>query len=160
MMYAQHEGGELSDWDGGPLQRQDDTHPVVFVGEGSHAAYFSSERWFGKSAQSGFGCDDTRGPIDYVNPAVVPLTGDESWLAFTGRWGEEQPSFNNGPTGPATKTQWASPITWVDDEGRVGRGRVAERRVRSPPRRSASTVRVGSVGVPALPRLAAPCRCS
>ena len=120
VMYAQHEGGELSDWEGGPLQRQGDTHPVVFVGEGSHASYFSSERWFGKSAQSGFGCDDTRGPIDYVSPAVVPLTGGESWLAFTGRWGEEQPSFNNGPTGPATKSQWTSPITWVEEEGRVG----------------------------------------
>ena len=120
VMYAQHEGGELSAWDGGPLQRREGTHPVVFAGEGSHAAYFSSERWFGKSAQSGFGCDDTRAPITEVSPAVVRLRGDESWLAFTGRWGEQQPSFNNGPTGPSTKTQWVSPVTWMADEGRVG----------------------------------------
>lgn len=120
VMFAQHEGGELSDWNGGPLQRRDDTHPVVFVGEGSHASYFSSERWFGKSAQSGFGCDDTRPTLDEVSPQVVRLRGDEPWLAFTGRWGEEQPSFNNGPTGPSTKTQWASPVTWVEEEGRVG----------------------------------------
>ncbi len=120
VMFAQHEGGELSDWEGGPLQRVDDTHPVVYVGEGSHASYFSSERWFGKSAQSGFGCDDTRAPIDQVSPEVVRLTGDESWLAYTGRWGEQQKSFNNGPTGPATKSQWAAPVTWVHEEGRVG----------------------------------------
>ena len=126
VMYAQHEGGELSDWDGGPSQRRDGTHPVVFVGEGSHAAYFSSERWFGKSAQSGFGCDDTRAPIDEVSPTVVHLRGDESWLAFTGRWGEQQPSFNNGPTGPSTKTQWASPVTWVAGGGSGRRRRAAE----------------------------------
>jgi hypothetical protein len=120
VMYAQHEGGEVSDWDGGPLQRRDGTHPVVYVGEGSHAAYFSSERWFGKSAQSGFGCDDTRPVVDEVSPQVVRLDGDEPWLAFTGRWGERQPSFNNGPTGPSTKSQWASPVTWVSEEGRVG----------------------------------------
>jgi hypothetical protein len=111
---------ELSDWNGGPLQRRDGTHPVVFVGEGSHASYFSSERWFGKSAQSGFGCDDTRPVVDEVSPEVVQLQGDEPWLAFRGRWGEQQPSFNNGPTGPSTKTQWASPVTWVNEEGRVG----------------------------------------
>ena len=119
-MFAQHEGGEYSPWQGGPLERVDDTHSVVYVAEGSHAAYFSSERWFGKSAQSGFGCDDTRAPIDNVTPTVVPLTGDEPWLAFLGRWGEEQKSFNNGPTGPATKTSWDHPVSWVDDEGRVG----------------------------------------
>ena len=120
VMYAQHEGGELSAWDGGPLQRRDGTHPVVFAAEGSHAAYFSAERWFGKSAQSGFGCDDTRPPTVEVSPRLVPLRGDESWLAFTGRWGEQQPSFNNGPTGPATKSQWSAPVTWVEHEGRVG----------------------------------------
>ena len=120
VMYAQHEGGELSDWNGGPLQRRAGTHPMVFVGEGSHASYFSSERWFGKSAQSGFGCDDTRPVVDEVSPRVVRLRGDEPWVAFTGRWGEQQPSFNNGPTGPATKMQWASPVTWVNAEGRVG----------------------------------------
>ena len=143
-MYAQHEGGELSDWDGGPLQRRDGTHPLVFVGEGSHASYFSSERWFGKSAQSGFGCDDTRAPGDEVSPAVVRLTGDEAWLGFTGRWGEQQPSFNNGPTGPSTKTQWASPVTWVVEEGRVG---AAELPSEGSFATSAfcATVRVGSV---------------
>jgi hypothetical protein len=120
VMYAQHEGGELSDWDAGPLQRRDGTHPVVFVGEGSHASYFSSEHWFGKSAQSGFGCDNTSAPVQEFSPTVLRLSGDEGWLSFIGRWGEQQPSFNNGPTGPSTKSQWLSPVTWVYEEGRVG----------------------------------------
>lgn len=119
-MVAQHEGGEVSSWDGGPLQRVDGTHPVVYVAEGSHASFYKSERWFGKSAQSGFGCDDTRSPVDQVFPTVVPMTGDEPWLAFMGRWGEFQKSFNNGPTGPATKTSWDHPVNWVDEEGRFG----------------------------------------
>lgn len=120
VMFAQHEGGEVSDWASAPLQRRDGTHAVVYSAQGSHASYFSSARWFGKSAQSGFGCDDTRPATDFIDPAVIPLTGDEPWLAFTGHWGEKQPTFNNGPTGPSTKTQWLTPVSWVEDEGRVG----------------------------------------
>ena len=119
--YAQHEGAQVSDWTDDDLE-VDGTHPVVYVGEGSHAAYFSSRRWFGKSAQSGFGCDDTLGPSTTVQPRVV-LLDDASlpaWLAYPGHWGEHRPSFNNGPTGPANKAKWLTPVRWVDDEGRRG----------------------------------------
>ena len=53
-------------------------------------------------------------------PTTVPTNPNHpfAWLAFTGHWGEKQPTFNNGPTGPATKTQWSTPIAWVEDEGR------------------------------------------
>jgi hypothetical protein len=125
--YAQHEGSEyakVGDNDG-KLVLEDGTHPVVFVAEGSHAAFFSSSRWFGKSGATGFGCDDTSGPVESIRPDVVPLPGDDiptegplAWLSFRGRWGERAPAFNNGPTGPVTKSQWAAPVTWVDDEGR------------------------------------------
>ena len=120
--YAQHEGAELSYWDEGPIQVVDGTHPLVFPGRGSHASYFSSDDWFGKSAQSGFGCDDTSAPNTEVRPQVVLLADGAlpAWTAFTGRWGEPQPSFNNGPTGPATKGRWTEPREWVDDEGRWG----------------------------------------
>jgi hypothetical protein len=36
------------------------------------------------------------------------------WITFEGRWGELQPAFYNGPTGPNLKTQWTEPITWSD----------------------------------------------
>jgi hypothetical protein len=37
------------------------------------------------------------------------------WIAYEGRWGELQPSFYNGPTGPNLKTQWTEPIQWSQD---------------------------------------------
>jgi hypothetical protein len=120
---AQHEGSERRAWD--RVERSGD-HPIVYPGTGSHATYYSPNRWFGKSAASGFGCDDTRGPSTRITPAVVMMpdvvsaAGEFAWLAFEGRWGERQPSFNNGPTGPITKAQWEHPITWMEEEGRDG----------------------------------------
>lgn len=123
--FAQHEGAEVARRGDATLTLVDATHPVVFPAAGSHATYFSSSRWFGKSAATGFGCDDTRAPLDEVRPAVVllpadvPTTGEFAWLSFPGHWGEQQPSFNNGPTGPTTKAdQWDAPSRWVEEEGR------------------------------------------
>ena len=123
VMVAQHEGGERRPWDN--VERVGD-RPVVYPGRGSHATYYTADRWFGKSSQSGFGCDDTRSPSTRIEPAVVMLPDEVSgpddpfaWLQFQGHWGEEQPSFNNGPTGPITKSQWENPIVWLEDEGRT-----------------------------------------
>lgn len=120
--FAQHEGAELADWGEPPLELVGGTRPVVHPGEGSHASYFRAEQWFGKSAQSGFGCDDTSAPHTELRPEVLLLddTAPPPWLDFTGRWGERQPSFNNGPTGPNTKDQWTAPRRWVDEAGRRG----------------------------------------
>ena len=121
--YAQHEGSETSDWTDEKLLRHGD-HVVVYPGQGSHAAYYTQAQWFGKSAAAGFGCDSTLAAGTLVTPNVVLLpdspTGDFGWLSFTGRWGQRAPSFNNGPTGPNTKTQWTHPVTWQVDEGRAG----------------------------------------
>jgi hypothetical protein len=34
------------------------------------------------------------------------------WFWFLGCWGEQQPAFFNGPTGPNLKEQWTEPILW------------------------------------------------
>ena len=119
--FAQHEGSEVSPWDDRKLLKDGD-HVAVYPGQGSHAAYYTQARWFGKSAAAGFGCDNT-GLSDGLSatelrPRVELLADDTDWLTFTGRWGQKAPSFNNGPTGPNTKTQWTQPVTWQTDEGR------------------------------------------
>lgn len=122
--FAQHEGSQVSPWDSPGLIKEGD-HPVVYPGQGSHAAYYTQATWFGKSAAAGFGCDNTTAPGVEVTPdirvipaGVPPETGPFAWVSFMGHWGQEEPSFDDGPTGPATKTQWSTPITWQEDEGR------------------------------------------
>ncbi len=122
--YSQHEGVELADWDDVKLQVVDGTHPVVYAAAGSHANYFDSSLFLGRSSQQGFGCDDTRGPSRDVRPAVALVPSDPAavgaeypWLDYTGHWGQRETSFYNGPTGPNTKDQWAAPLSWSDDEG-------------------------------------------
>jgi hypothetical protein len=119
--YAQHEGSEVSSWTDTKLHKVGD-HVVVYPGQGSHAAYYTQARWFGKSAAAGFGCDNTTAPAVLVQPDVIQLpalvTPDTAWITFTGRWGQKAPSFNNGPTGPSTKTQWTHPVAWQIEEGR------------------------------------------
>ena len=36
------------------------------------------------------------------------------WIDYEGRWGELQPAFFNGPTGPNAKKQWTEPLTWSE----------------------------------------------
>jgi hypothetical protein len=121
LAFAQHEGSETALWSEQKVHREGD-HVAVYPGQGSHAAYYTQAQWFGKSAAAGFGCDNTTALGTVLRPQVVVLpdtaTGEFAWLSFTGRWGEKAPSFNNGPTGPNTKTQWAHPVTWQLEQGR------------------------------------------
>ena len=119
--YSQHEGAEGSAWDDAKLNKLDGTHPVVYAAEGSHANFYDSALFLGRSAAEGVGCDDTRGPHRQIRPIVDTIPSDPAaarkaypWIAFEGRWGELQPAFFNGPTGPNLKTQWTEPITWSE----------------------------------------------
>ena len=119
--YSSHEGAERAEWDDVKLEIVDDTHPVVFPGAGSHANKFTDALYLGSSAEAGVGCDDTRGPHREVRPVVKTIPSDPEaakaafpWIDFEGRWGELQPAFFNGPTGPNMKTQWTRPIEWSE----------------------------------------------
>jgi hypothetical protein len=116
--YAQHEGGERAGWDSSKLEREG-SHPVVYPSAGSHASYYSSALYMGRSASEGFGCDNTDGPSDRFDSAVTVLPdaaedADDplAWLAYEGRWGERQSGPFNGPTGPLAKGRWLEPISW------------------------------------------------
>ena len=119
--YSQHEGAERASWTDEKLERVDDTHPVVHPAAGSHANFFGEALYLGSSAEEGVGCDDTRGPTFDVRPVVrtIPSNPTEAqkqfpWISFAGRWGELQPAFFNGPTGPNLKQQWTEPVRWAD----------------------------------------------
>ena len=119
--YSQHDGAERAHWGDGKLEIVDRTHPVVYPASGSHANYYQPALYLGRSAAQGVGCDDTVGPSRQLLPRVAFVPTDRAvyladypWLGFQGHWGEEQPGFYNGPTGPNLKVQWTQPITWAD----------------------------------------------
>ena len=122
--YSQHEGAESATWDDEKLEKRGD-HPVVYPGAGSHANQFVQSLYLGHSAQTGFGCDDTRGPTRYEQTQVVVAPAEATgpndpfaWLGYLGHWGQEVSGPNSGPTGPTFKGQWTKPITWVEEEWR------------------------------------------
>lgn len=117
----QHGGGEKADWSDGKVEK-DGTHPVVYPAAGSHATFYEAAVYVENGRKgSGVGCDDTSAPLRrlVVHPIQVPTEpgphSPYSWLSYEGRWGEWEKSFNNGPTGPATKDRWLAPMTWMEE---------------------------------------------
>jgi hypothetical protein len=118
----QHGGGQVSDWDD-DLVEKEDTHPIVYPAAGSHAT-FHEPAIFVENGQggAGLGCDNTTEPLRRLDPSPVtvptgPAKGSRfQWLTYEGHWGQREPGFNTGPTGPSTKTQWLEPFTWMDKQ--------------------------------------------
>jgi Vacuolar protein sorting-associated protein 62 len=120
--FAQHSGGETADWDAPKLEREG-TRPVVYASSGSHASYFGPGLWLGWGQDgSGLGCDVTNGDPVRIDPEVrlIPetITGADdpfAWVTFSGHWGERETWVYDGPTGPAFKRQWMTPVSWMED---------------------------------------------
>ena len=116
----QHAGGERADWGDSKVQKEG-THPIVYPAAGSHATFYDSAVYVENGQEgSGLGCDNTSEPLRELRPRAIliparaPLQGEFAWLSYEGRWGEREKGYNNGPTGPVTKTVWREPFTWMD----------------------------------------------
>ncbi len=115
----QHAGGERAKWEDGKVQKEG-THPIVYPAAGSHATFYDSAVYVENGQHgSGLGCDNTTEPLRELTlrpilmPEAVKSKGPFAWTSYYGRWGEKEKGFNNGPTGPQTKTQWREPFTWM-----------------------------------------------
>ncbi|HWN72188.1 MAG TPA: hypothetical protein VNN15_00100 [Solirubrobacterales bacterium] len=118
----QHAGGERASWSDGKVQKEG-THPVVYPAAGSHATFYDSAVYLGNGQNgSGVGCDNTSEPLRELRlrPVLLPETAPEQgafqWLSYRGRWGDKEKGFNNGPTGPVTKTVWREPFAWMAEQ--------------------------------------------
>ncbi|MGN6201847.1 MAG: hypothetical protein ACTHNY_05525, partial [Solirubrobacterales bacterium] len=118
----QHAGGERASWTDGKVQKEG-THPVVYPAAGSHATFYDSAVYLGNGQNgSGVGCDNTSEPLRELplRPVLLPETAPEhgafQWLSYRGRWGEREKGYNNGPTGPVTKTVWREPFAWMAEQ--------------------------------------------
>ena len=122
MILFQHAGGERAGWEDSKVQKEG-THPVVYPAAGSHATFYDSTVYVQNGSKgSGVGCDNTSEPLRElrVHPVAIPTfpttTGRFKWLTYFGHWGQEEKGFNNGPTGPLTKTQWLEPFSWMEEQ--------------------------------------------
>ncbi len=118
----QHAGGERANWEDAKVQKEGE-HPIVYPAAGSHATFYDSAVYVENGQNgSGLGCDNTSEPLRELKlapvtlPDRVPTSGPFAWLSYDGRWGEREKGYNNGPTGPATKTVWVEPFAWMADQ--------------------------------------------
>ncbi len=122
MILFQHAGGERADWEDSKVEKEG-THPVVYPAAGSHATFYDSTVYVQNGSKgSGVGCDNTSEPLRELrlHPVAIPTfpttTGHFKWLTYFGHWGQREPGYNNGPTGPMTKTQWLEPFSWMEEQ--------------------------------------------
>ncbi len=122
MILFQHAGGERANWEDSKVEKEG-THPVVYPAAGSHATFYDSTVYVQNGSKgSGVGCDNTSEPLRELrlHPIAIPTfpttTGHFKWLTYFGHWGEKEAGFNNGPTGPLTKTQWLEPFSWMEKQ--------------------------------------------
>jgi hypothetical protein len=118
----QHAGGERASWKDSKVHKEG-THPIVYPAAGSHATFYDSAVYIQNGQHgSGVGCDNTAEPLRELRPrpVLLPETASEGgpfkWLSYDGRWGEKEKGFNNGPTGPTTKTVWREPFAWMAEQ--------------------------------------------
>jgi hypothetical protein len=108
--YSQHCSGRRKDWAG--VEKVDGTHPVAYVGLGSHANYFAPGAGaLGLVPLSPACIPAVVPPLPFLQVADQVLAGPTTrttvhkiegmeWSQFTGRWGESEYFFTPIALGP------------------------------------------------------------
>jgi hypothetical protein len=115
VLYSQHFAGQNAAWS---EVEKVESHPVVYVAEGSHANYFRSYQ-----GKIGFESDIVGSDgitINFDQTSITMLQG-QSWLNFAGRWGywgtEAEVALGRaGPYGPVFNQdgiRWAQPQEYL-----------------------------------------------
>jgi len=115
ILASQHGAGQNVFWDD---VEKSDTHPVIYVAQGSHANYFRSYQGKMGVENDVVGSDGKTITADQLN--LVQLNS-QSWLNFKGRWGywgtdEEVALGRAGPLGPKYNqdgVRWAQPYDYL-----------------------------------------------
>ena len=110
----QHEGGERGRLGDPKLQKEGDA-PVVYPAEGSHATYYTRRSTSDGQRGAGVGCDNTSSRSATRSPRRAAAEPRPATATRTRGWatraaGASARTFNNGPTGPATKTVWRAAV--------------------------------------------------
>lgn len=132
--YSQHEAGQWREWS--DVEKVDGSErPVVYVAAGSHASYFRPGE-FELVPYLAWDFADGNGSALSPQVKVIPeleQAGETfSWLAFSGRWGEQTDAalclpeipgvfsptgHRDGPPGPAFQgVKWSDPANWLAAE--------------------------------------------
>jgi hypothetical protein len=114
-VYAQHTAGSVCAWDA--MERAGSRHnrPVVYVGGGSHASYFTAGTHNIKDVPGGDEADGN-GWWDFSTKMRVVGNSSPRWVNWPGYWGGTR-GFTSSPKGPKFQGKWADPQGFLDDVG-------------------------------------------
>ncbi len=111
--YSQHLTGRARHWWN---TSREGFHPIIYVGKGSHAAYFDPGYHPLADDNCGFtGFDSTGGGVELTVGAgyALVLLAKQSWLSFAGHWGNVTGNLGgDGPSGPWYRTNGCSVRLW------------------------------------------------
>ncbi|MEF8879226.1 MAG: hypothetical protein V5A64_02385 [Candidatus Thermoplasmatota archaeon] len=120
--YSQHNMGQQASWD---LVEHKGNHVKVYVAQGSHANYLRS--YSGKLGLSSDTVADN-GKVLKPDQYVLENIETQSWINFSGRWGEigdnKEEAISGlflgktGPQGPKYRSDgkmWTDPVSWGEN---------------------------------------------
>jgi hypothetical protein len=116
--YAQHNTGSLCDWDHMRRTGSGNARPIVYVGGGSHASYFTSGTHNVPDIPGGDRADG-KNPRRLNNPRVRVVSENTRWIKWPGFWGSTKSTVDfiptESPKGPAFQgAKWANPDAWAN----------------------------------------------